>query len=194
MAEFDLGVVRYRTHLLNAIDQWRLLGQLQPLLPSLWTLEGGLRPGADMNDVLTSLKPLMASGDDVVRFVFRTCLSACERLAGEGWVPVEEPPAFDDLMKLVMAVAAENFGVFFTMQRPKYKPIMFDGVRYTPASLPDNDDWLFRPVTSMPPLCTLRELKDGTYHIEDVALMNDLLDLQEENRRRIDREARAKHV
>jgi hypothetical protein len=31
------------------------------------------------------------------------------------------------------------------------------------------------PTTSDPPMCTLKELKDGTYDLADVALMNDWL-------------------
>ncbi len=31
---------------------------------------------------------------------------------------------------------------------------------------------------SEPPLCSLRELEDGTYNMCDVALMNEILDLK----------------
>ncbi len=41
-----------------------------------------------------------------------------------------------------------------------------------------------RPVVSLPPLCSLRELQDGTYTLTDVALMNDTLDVRDENERR----------
>ena len=37
-----------------------------------------------------------------------------------------------------------------------------------------------------PPLCTLRELQDGTYSIDDLADMHEALDLEEENQRRFD--------
>jgi hypothetical protein len=40
------------------------------------------------------------------------------------------------------------------------------------------DTFLHRPMLSDPPMCTLRELQDGTYSIEDVMLMNELLDLK----------------
>ena len=36
-----------------------------------------------------------------------------------------------------------------------------------------------RPV--MHKLCTLRELKDGTYDLADIALMNDALEVQADN-------------
>lgn len=37
------------------------------------------------------------------------------------------------------------------------------------------------PTCSNPPLCTLRELKDGTYDLADVALMIDLLLVKADN-------------
>jgi hypothetical protein len=40
------------------------------------------------------------------------------------------------------------------------------------------DTWLHRPVLAEPPLCTLKELQDGTYSILDVALFNEMLDLK----------------
>lgn len=38
---------------------------------------------------------------------------------------------------------------------------------------------MMRPVKER--LCTLKELKDGTYDLVDVALMNDILDVTDEN-------------
>lgn len=35
---------------------------------------------------------------------------------------------------------------------------------------------------SDPPLCTLKELKDGTYDLADVAFMNDILLVDADNR------------
>jgi hypothetical protein len=35
-----------------------------------------------------------------------------------------------------------------------------------------------------PPLCSLRELQDGTYSIDDLADMHEAIDLEEENQRR----------
>lgn len=43
---------------------------------------------------------------------------------------------------------------------------------------PNIDPFLHRPMISDPPMCTLKELQDGTYSIEDVALMNEVLDLK----------------
>lgn len=37
------------------------------------------------------------------------------------------------------------------------------------------------PVLSMPPLCTLQELKDGTYDLADVAFMVDTLMVRADN-------------
>lgn len=43
---------------------------------------------------------------------------------------------------------------------------------------PNVDSFLHRPMLVDPPMCTLKELQDGTYSIEDVMLMNELLDLK----------------
>lgn len=43
-------------------------------------------------------------------------------------------------------------------------------------------DWLLRPVVRG--LCSFESLKDGKLDIEDIALMNDALDLNDENQRR----------
>lgn len=40
------------------------------------------------------------------------------------------------------------------------------------------DIFLHRPLLVDPPMCTLKELEDGTYSIEDVLLMHELLDLK----------------
>lgn len=43
---------------------------------------------------------------------------------------------------------------------------------------------LWRPVVSEPQLCTLKELEDGTYSINDLMDMHEILDLKEEILRR----------
>jgi len=39
---------------------------------------------------------------------------------------------------------------------------------------------LHRPLLVDPPMCTLRELQDGTYSIEDLAMLNELLDFKQD--------------
>ena len=53
------------------------------------------------------------------------------------------------------------------------------GVGFEPATLPDGEDWLWRPV--MRKFFKYHELIDGSLSIEDVAMMNDLIDLYDEN-------------
>lgn len=50
-----------------------------------------------------------------------------------------------------------------------------------------------RPVVSLPPLCALRELQDGTYTLTDVLLMNQALDVRDENEQRARAAAEAKN-
>lgn len=49
-------------------------------------------------------------------------------------------------------------------------------------SLPTGEDWLLRP--ALRGVCRYESLIDGTLSLEDVALMNDALDVQDENERR----------
>lgn len=38
--------------------------------------------------------------------------------------------------------------------------------------------FLHRPLLTDPPMCTLKELQDGTYSIEDIAMLNELIELK----------------
>jgi hypothetical protein len=46
-------------------------------------------------------------------------------------------------------------------------------------SLPDGEDWLIRPV--MEGLCKYESLVDGTLALEDVAFLNDALEIRSAN-------------
>lgn len=48
--------------------------------------------------------------------------------------------------------------------------------------MPGGEDWLLRPVVKG--MCRYESLKDGTLSLADLALMNDVLDVQAENERR----------
>lgn len=49
--------------------------------------------------------------------------------------------------------------------------------------MPDGEGWLLRPVTRG--LCRYESLKDGTLDLFDMARMNDMLDVDDENRARV---------
>ena len=38
--------------------------------------------------------------------------------------------------------------------------------------------YLHRPLLTDPPMCTLKELQDGTYSIEDLMMLHELMDLK----------------
>lgn len=40
------------------------------------------------------------------------------------------------------------------------------------------NSYLHRPLLCDPPMCTLRELQDGTYSLEDLMMMHELMDLK----------------
>lgn len=46
----------------------------------------------------------------------------------------------------------------------------------------DDEDWLMRPVIEK--LCDYKSLRDGSLDLEDVAKMNDALDVKAENENR----------
>jgi hypothetical protein len=48
--------------------------------------------------------------------------------------------------------------------------------------MPQGEDWLLRPVLEK--LCRYESLKDGTIDLEDIAKLNDALDVKQENERR----------
>ena len=50
------------------------------------------------------------------------------------------------------------------------------------VELPSGDDWVMRPC--LEGLCLFESLKDGTLDLEDIAKMNDALDVRAENERR----------
>ena len=52
----------------------------------------------------------------------------------------------------------------------------------------ENEDWLLRPV--LRGLCRYESLKDGTLGLEDVALLNELLDVEAENEYRVAKAAK----
>ena len=55
--------------------------------------------------------------------------------------------------------------------------------------MPGGEDWLLRPVVNG--MCRYESLKDGTLSLADIALMNDVLDVRDENERRYLEERKA---
>lgn len=43
---------------------------------------------------------------------------------------------------------------------------------------PEIDPFLHKPLFSDPPMCTLKELEDGTYSIDDLLVMNEIIDFR----------------
>lgn len=60
-------------------------------------------------------------------------------------------------------------------RRPKRES---EGTVIDPEHYPNIDVYLHRPLLINPPMCTLRELQDGTYSIDDLAMMHEILDLK----------------
>lgn len=43
---------------------------------------------------------------------------------------------------------------------------------------PSVDPFLHKPLMVEPPMCTLKELEDGTYSLYDIALMHQIMDFK----------------
>jgi hypothetical protein len=52
------------------------------------------------------------------------------------------------------------------------------------AVAPDGDDWFYRPVERG--LCSYTDIEYGPITLTDIAIMNDIIDLADENKRRLD--------
>jgi len=44
---------------------------------------------------------------------------------------------------------------------------------------PEINGFLIKPVIAIPPLCTLAELQDGTYTLQDLERLNQILEIRE---------------
>ena len=185
MSEFHAGAHRYRARPMCAFEQWGLLARLKPILPALYGIDHGLSlADAGLNDITKCLAPLLRAPDADMRAVFRLCVAASERLDGDGgWQPVCDMPGLPILMAITAAVVERNFGAYFAMERPKFVSSPYSGATYTPVSMPNGEDWLFRPV--LRGMCKAESLYDGTLRIEQLAKLNDVLDVEAENQERM---------
>lgn len=61
---------------------------------------------------------------------------------------------------------------------------------YDPIQMTDGEDWVLRPVLRQ--MCKYESLTDGTLSLDDVARMNEALDVQTENEYRF-RESERRH-
>lgn len=187
MAEFEAGGTRYRTRSLCVFDQWQLLFRLRPILPALHGMDHSLRCNhGEISDITKALAPLLRAKDDDMRSVFRLLIGACEQSVEEAWTGIGKMPPLVVLMTIAAVVVSENFGALFAMERVKFDPIGYSGPVYKPVSMPNVEDWLFRPV--LRGLCKLESLYDGTLRIEQIAKANDALDVEEENQARMRKE------
>ena len=185
--DFEVAGTVYRATLLDARSQFFFLKRLKPLFPALDGV-GAAFDARDKNS-LAAISPLTNANEDDLAFVMDVALATCQRFDGEGWRPAtDEADRLDlaDVLQVVGQVVAFNFGPFFALERPTFLMSSY-GTPFEPVSMPNGTDWFYRPV--LRGLCSFADLKDGTLHIEDVAEMNDLLDVTDENQRRAQKAA-----
>ena len=171
---------------LNAFQQLHVVRRLAPVTERLVALAGSAGdPEAFLGPLARTVGELP---DADVDYILNACLDVTQirqdtggfaRLRVNGVMHV---PAGSDHAARHRGACPERQPVRF-FRRP---PLGFEpcgescGIRW--VTLPDGQDWLMRPV--LRGLCRYEGLKDGTLSLEDVALMNDALTVQEENERR----------
>ena len=185
--QFEVSGKAYRLELLDARAQFHLLRRLMPILPALDSVGQSLarRGKTDPAAAFAAIAPLAQASEEDVGFVVDAALRSCEQEIDGAWRPALD--ASDDLdladtLQIVAHVVALNFGPFFAVEQPEFVETYVDGADFRPATMPNGTDWLYRP--ALRSLCTYTDLRDGTLHIDDVAEMNNLLDVADENQRR----------
>lgn len=183
----DIAGRTYRMAKLTARAQYALLGRLSPLLPALDGI-GRVVDRRGLGSVVATaeaIAPLANAEEADIEFIFDACMACCEVQIDAGWRPAQE--IADDLelsasMQVVAHVVALNFAPFFALKRAQFRSHVGRRPAFDPVSMPDGLDWLLRPVLRR--LCRYESIIDGTLHLEDIASLNDLLDVADENQAR----------
>ena len=183
---FDVSGTLYRAWPLDARAQFALLRRLMPILPALDSVGRFLssRGKTDPAAAFAAIAPLATASEDDVAFVVDAALASCEQEVGgarRGALDGADDLDLAATLQIVAHVVALNFEAFFQVPRPDFWETHLDDPSYQPVSMPNGIDWLYRP--ALRSLCSYTDLCDGTLHIEDVAEMNSLLDVADENQR-----------
>ena len=171
---------------LNAFQQLHVVRRLAPVTERLVALAGSAGdPEAFLGPLARTVGELP---DADVDYILNACLDVTQirqdtggfaRLRVNGVVMF--PLDLTMLLGIAAHVLKDNLSGFFAEPPLGFEPCGEGcGIRW--VTLPDGQDWLMRPV--LRGLCRYEGLKDGTLSLEDVALMNDALTVQEENERR----------
>ena len=163
---------------LNAFQQLHVVRRLAPVTERLVALAGSAGdPEAFLGPLARTVGELP---DADVDYILNACLDVTQirqdtggfaRLRVNGVIMF--PLDLTMLLGIAAHVLKDNLSGFFAD---------LPSVLIRWVTLPDGQDWLMRPV--LRGLCRYEGLKDGTLSLEDVALMNDALTVQEENERR----------
>ena len=168
---------------LNAFQQLHVVRRLAPVTERLVALAGSAGdPEAFLGPLARTVGELP---DADVDYILNACLAVTQirqdtggfaRLRVNGVVMF--PLDLTMLLGIAAHVLKDNLSGFFA----DLPSVCGEGCGIRWVTLPDGQDWLMRPV--LRGLCRYEGLKDGTLSLEDVALMNDALTVQEENERR----------
>jgi hypothetical protein len=175
---------------MTAFDQYQLLRLSEPVLPAILAVSSS-GSGVSLTQLPGILSAVAKSSDSGSEELFSFCIKWCEVSdGGAEWSPVNDDVGFADLLRLTVVVIYENLNEYLKL--PKYKPTGLSpkGVEFTPVHLPDRSDWFWRPVEDR--MCKYESLVDGTLKLVDVARMNDIISVREENAARAHAAANSK--
>jgi hypothetical protein len=185
---FAVGSTSYRTERLNARAAFMLLSRLTPLLPALDGIGRALsrRGHTSLVEAISIIGPLSDAPEEDLEIIIDACLIACEVNSAGEWTPaIDIVDALDlgSTLEIVAHIIAFNYQPMFSRKRVDRSWYgVGRRVNFKVEKMPDDLDWLLRPV--LRGLCKYESLKDGTLFIEDIAEMNDALDVADENQHR----------
>ena len=182
-----------------AIKQFHVVRRLTPLIDAAKDMlddktvkrlmEGGKTEDVQLSDFhLGPIASVLASLPDAdFEYVVNACLDVTElKQPDGGFAPVRVkgvvmfPFDLSTLIGIVWNVLKGNLPVFSETSARFVRQGADVAVEW--VSLPTGEDWIMRPVIRG--VCRFESLKDGVLTLEDVALMNEALDVQDENEHR----------
>lgn len=179
--ELKIGRHIVRIERMSVLEQWKLLRISQPLMPALRDVDlaFAIKQSNDILSTMTLFAKFSTIGGDKIQELTSFCLQNCWRKTEDSEVPLTSDDLnMSDLMMIIMNSIDLNLGPMLSMERPKFLRSPY-AVNYEPVFMPDGEDWLWRPMERG--FCTFVQMKDNSLYIEDIAKMNDVIDVRDEN-------------
>ena len=193
--QFTIKDKTFSAGLMPAIKQFHVVRRLTPLVDAAKDMlddkavkrlmEGGKTEDVQLSDFqFGPIASVLASLPDAdFEYIVNACLDVTELEQPDGGfapVRVKGVVMFPFDLSTLIGAQGESFRFF---RRPRLGFVRQGAdVAVEWVSLPTGEDWIMRPVIRG--VCRFESLKDGVLTLEDVALMNEALDVQDENEHR----------